>query len=53
MASMKEATAKKEEKLEALLKEAEDSPIVKQLRAKKAAEVLAKRRETAGRIEAL
>ncbi len=53
MASMKEATAKKEEKLEALLKEAEDSPIVKQLRAEKAAAVLATRTEAAEKIGAL
>jgi hypothetical protein len=49
----KEAIAKKEEKLDALLKEAEDSPIVKKLREDKAVQTLATRRETAGRIEAL
>jgi hypothetical protein len=46
-------TAKQEDKLSVLLKEAEDSPILKTLRAEKAAEVLAKRREAAGRIAVL
>lgn len=52
MASMKEATAKKEEKLAELLKEAEDSPIMKTLRAEKAVATLATRTEAAGKIEA-
>jgi hypothetical protein len=50
---LKEDTAKKEEKLAALLKEAEDSPIVKQLRTEKAAATLATRMEAAGKIEGL
>lgn len=53
MASVKEATVKKEEKLAELLKEAEDSPILKQLRAEKAAAILTTRTEAAGKIEAL
>jgi hypothetical protein len=49
----KEAIAKKEEKLEALLLQAEVSPVVQAEQARQAAETFAKRRETAGRIEAL
>ena len=50
---MKKTEIEDREKLAALLKEAEDSPIVKTLRAEKAAELLAKRREAAGKIAAL
>jgi hypothetical protein len=53
MASIREAVAKQEEKLSVLLKEAEDSPIMKQLRAEKAAAILATRTEAAGKIEVL
>lgn len=45
------ATAKQEEKLSALLKEAEDFPLLKTLRAEKAAALLVTRTEAAGKIE--
>lgn len=44
---------KEAEKLKELLKEAEGHPIMKTILAEKAAEVLAKRREAAGKIEVL
>jgi len=50
---MKEATAKKEQRLESLLKEAESSPAIQAVRAQRAAEILAKRQEAAGKIAAL
>ena len=50
---MKKAEIEDREKMAALLKEAEDSPIVKTLRAEKAAETLSRRREVAGKIEVL
>ena len=49
----KEAIAKKEEKLEGLIREAEASPAIISVRAQQKAELLALRQETAGRIEAL
>jgi hypothetical protein len=49
----KEATMKREEKLEALLKEAESSPAIIAVRAQQKAEVLAKRQEASGKIAAL
>ena len=49
----KEATAKKEEKLAELLTTAEGHPMMKAILAEKAAEVLAKRTEAAGKIEAM
>jgi len=50
---MKKAEIEDREKMAALLKEAEDSPIVNTLRAEKAAETLATRREIRGRIDTL
>ncbi|HZL98293.1 MAG TPA: hypothetical protein VFB91_06270 [Terriglobales bacterium] len=49
---MMKAGIEDREKMAALLKEAEDSPIVKTLRAEKAAAILATRKEAAGKIEA-
>ena len=53
MASLKEATAKKEEKLSALLEQAEGHPLMKQILAEKAAAILATRTEAVGKIEVL
>jgi hypothetical protein len=47
----KEAIAKKEETLEALILQAESSPAIIAVRAQQAAETLAKRQEAAGKIE--
>jgi hypothetical protein len=49
----KEATAKKEEELAELLTIAEGHPMMKAILAEKTAEVLAKRTEAAGKIEAM
>lgn len=53
MANMKEATAKKEEKLAELLTAADGHPLMKQILAEKAAAILATRTEAAGKIEVL
>lgn len=50
---MKKSEIEDQEKLAKLLREAEDSPVLKALREQKAAETLAKRREIVGRIAAL
>lgn len=50
---MKKTEIEDREKLSVLLKEAEDSPIMKTLRAEKAAEVLVERQEAKGKIAAL
>jgi len=50
---MMKAGIEDREKMAALLKEAEDSPIIKTLRAERAAAILATRTDAAGKIEAL
>jgi Skp family chaperone for outer membrane proteins len=53
MANTKERAEKKEEKLAEMLAQAESHPMMKGIMAERAAEVLAKRQEAAGKIEAL